>query len=63
MALSDERLKNMVSEGLSYRAVAYALDRTEIGTERVRVKVVEILECLRQTKIDLNEGSKYLDPV
>ena len=63
VALSEDRLKNIDSDDLSYLAVAYALDRTEIGTDRVRVRTVEILECLRQTEIYLNERSKYLDPV
>ena len=62
VALPDERLKDMVSVGLSYLAVAYARERTEIGTDRVRVRAVEILECLRHTKIDLKEESKYLEP-
>ena len=34
-----------------------------MGTEQVKVKAVEILECFRHTKIDLNEGSKNLAPV
>ena len=63
VVLSDDRLKCIDSEDLSYLAVVYALDKTEIGTEQVRVKAVEIFECFRQTKMDLNEGSKYLEPV
>ena len=34
-----------------------------MGTKQERVKAVEIFECLRQTKIDLNEGSKNFAPV
>ena len=52
VALSEDRLKCIDSVDLSYLAVAYARDSTEIGTEQVRVNAVEIFECLRQTKID-----------
>ena len=60
VALSVDRLKCIDSVDLS---VAYARESTKIGTEQVRVNAVEIFECLRQTKMDLNEGSKYLEPV
>jgi len=56
------RSKFIDSLGLSYLAVAYARDRTDIGTVFERVKAVDILECLRQTKIDLNASSKNLAP-
>ena len=56
------RSKCIDSLGLSYRAVAYALERTEIGTVLVSVRAVEILECFRQTKMDLNAESKNRTP-
>ena len=48
--------------GLSYLAVAYARERTEMGTEHERVKAVAIFECLRHTKINLNDESKNRAP-
>ena len=47
------RSKCMDSLGLSYRAVACARDKTDIGTDFERVKADAILECLRQTKINV----------
>ena len=56
------RSKCIDSVDLSYRDVAYARDNTDIGTVLERVKAVEILECLRQTKMDLNASSKNRTP-
>ena len=63
VALSEDRLKCIDSVALSCLTVAYARESIEIGTDQVRVNVVEIFECLRQTKIDLNDGSKNFAPV
>ena len=56
------RSKCIDSLGLSYRAVAYARDKMVIGTDFVRVNAVDILECFKQTKMDLKEVSKNRTP-
>jgi hypothetical protein len=56
------RSKCMESVGLSYLAVAYARDNTDIGTDFERVRAKAIFECLRQTKIDLKDESMNFAP-
>ena len=58
-----DRSKNMVSVDFSYLVDAYAWYRTAIGTEYRRDNDLENFECFKQTKIDLKDGSKYLDEV